>query len=116
MRLWWPTAVFVVAGILAAAAARRRAWPRPSSAEAGWLVALQLWFLPVYLLLIALTPALLAAHRRWGLVVPAVMAAATALVDKGVIGAAPARASGTPTTCSYGARSTSGASPGRTAP
>jgi Acyltransferase family len=56
-------------------------------AQAGWLVALQLWFLPVYLLLIALTPALLAAHRRWGLVVPAVMAAAAALVDKGVIGA-----------------------------
>jgi 1-acyl-sn-glycerol-3-phosphate acyltransferase len=29
---------------------------------------------------------LLAAHRRWGLLVPAVMAAAAALVDKGVIG------------------------------
>ena len=36
-------------------------------AQAGWGVALQLWFLPVYLLLIALTPALHAAHRRWGL-------------------------------------------------
>ena len=34
-------------------------------AEGGWLVALQLWFLPVYLLLILLTPPLLAAHRRW---------------------------------------------------
>ena len=55
--------------------------------EAGWLVALQLWFLPVYLLLAALTPALLAAHRRWGLRVPVVMAAAAALVSAGVTGA-----------------------------
>ena len=87
MRLWWPTAVFVVAGILAVAVARAAGVGAAELAQAGWLVALQLWFLPVYLLLIALTPALLAAHRRWGLVVPAVMAAAAALVDKGVIGA-----------------------------
>ena len=87
MRLWWPTAVFVVAGILAAAAARAAGVGAAELAQAGWLAALQLWFLPVYLLLIALTPALLAAHRRWGLAVPAAMAAAAALVDKGVIGA-----------------------------
>ena len=87
MRLWWQTAVFVVAGILAAAVATAAGVGAAELAQAGWLAALQLWFLPVYLLLIALTPALLAAHRRWGLVVPAVMAAATALVDKGLIGA-----------------------------
>jgi hypothetical protein len=33
-------------------------------AEAGWLVALQLWFLPVYMALIALTLPPIAAHRR----------------------------------------------------
>ena len=87
MRLWWPTAVFVVAGILAVAVARAAGVDAAELAQAGWLTALQLWFLPVYLLLIALTPALLAAHRRWGLAVPAIMAAAAALVDKGVIGA-----------------------------
>jgi len=87
MRLWWPTAVFVVIGILAAAVARAAGVGGDELAQAGWLVALQLWFLPVYLLLIALAPALLAAHRRWGLVVPVVMAAAAALVDKGVTGA-----------------------------
>ena len=38
-------------------------------------------------MLIALTPVMLAAHRRWGLAVPAVMAAAAGLVDAGVIGA-----------------------------
>ncbi len=86
MRLWWPTAVFVVAAVLAVAVAEAAGVSRAEIAEVGWLVALQLWFLPVYLLLIALTPVLLAAHRRWGLAVPAVMAAAAALVDAGVAG------------------------------
>jgi len=59
---------------------------RSTLAQAGWFVALQLWFLPVYLLLIVLTPAMLAAHRRWGLAVPAAMAAAAGAVDAAVIG------------------------------
>jgi hypothetical protein len=67
-------------------AARRVGVSAGELAQVGWLVAFQLWFLPVYLLLIALTPVLLAAHRRWGLAVPAAMAAAAALVDVGVIG------------------------------
>ncbi len=84
MRLLWPTAVFVIAAVAAVAIAGA-AGARPAEiAEAGWLVALQLWFLPVYLLLIALTPLLLAAHRRWGLAVSAVMAAAAALVNAGL--------------------------------
>ena len=87
LRLLWPTAVFVAAGVLAASAARLAGVPGAEVGEAGWLVALQLWFLPVYLLLAALTPALLAAHRRWGLRVPVVMAAAAALVSVGVTGA-----------------------------
>jgi hypothetical protein len=40
--------------------------------------------LPVYLLLIALTPVLLASHRRWGLAVPTGLGAAAALVSAGV--------------------------------
>lgn len=39
----------------------------------GWAMAMQFWFLPVYLLLSAATPLLHAAHRRWGLRVPVVM-------------------------------------------
>ncbi|GAA3783421.1 acyltransferase [Streptomyces phyllanthi] len=39
-------------------------------AMVGWAMAMQFWFLPVYLLLSALTPALYAAHRRWGPAVP----------------------------------------------
>ncbi len=86
MRLLWPTAVYVGVAVLAVSVARAAGTSPAETAEAGWLVALQLWFLPVYLLLIALTPLLLAAHRRWGLAVPAVMAAAAALVDVGVTG------------------------------
>jgi peptidoglycan/LPS O-acetylase OafA/YrhL len=87
LRLLWPTAVFVVVGTLAVSAALLAGVPGAEVGEAGWLVALQLWFLPVYLLFAALTPALLAAHRRWGLRVPVVMAAAAGLVSAGVTGA-----------------------------
>ena len=90
---WWvrdaavvATAVFVATGILAAAAAMVSGARPAEIAKAGELAALHLWFLPVYLLLIALTPALLAAHRRWGLAVPAGMATAAALMDKGMVG------------------------------
>jgi hypothetical protein len=86
MRLWWPTAVFLVVGILAVTAARVAGVGTDELGQACWLVALQLWFLPVYLLMIAMTPVMLTAHRRWGLAVPAVMAAAAALVDVGVTG------------------------------
>jgi hypothetical protein len=55
--------------------------PSAEVANAGWLIAVHLWFLPVYMLLIALTPPLLAAHQRWGLLVPAVMTLAAGLVD-----------------------------------
>lgn len=36
----------------------------------GWAMAMQFWFLPVYLLLSALTPGLYALHERWGVRVP----------------------------------------------
>ncbi|MFD3504992.1 acyltransferase [Streptomyces sp. NPDC058676] len=39
----------------------------------GWALAMQFWFLPVYLVLSALTPVLHAAHRRWGVLVPVAM-------------------------------------------
>jgi hypothetical protein len=87
MRLLWPAAMYVAVAVLAVAGARIEGASAAELAQAGWLVALQLWFLPVCLLLIAATPVLLAAHRRRGLAVPAAMAAAAAAVDAGVIGA-----------------------------
>ena len=86
MGLLWPAAVYVTVAVLAVEAARMAGAGTAELAQAGWLVALQLWFLPVYLLLIALTPAMLAAYRRWGLAVPAVMAVGAAAVDVGVVG------------------------------
>ncbi|WP_316772490.1 acyltransferase family protein [Streptomyces sasae] len=47
----------------------------------GWAMAMQFWFLPVYLLLSALTPLLYAAHRRWGLLVPSATGAVALAVD-----------------------------------
>lgn len=39
----------------------------------GWAMAMQFWFLPVYMLVSALTPTLYALHERWGPRVPVVM-------------------------------------------
>ncbi len=47
----------------------------------GWAVAMHLWFLAVYLMMVVLTPIAVAAHRRWGLAVPVVLAAGVAVVD-----------------------------------
>ena len=87
IRLLRPTTVYVAVVAAAAAAGRLAGANATELAQAGWGVALQLWFLPVYLLLIALTPALHAAHRRWGLAVPAAMLLAVAGVDAGLLGA-----------------------------
>lgn len=81
VRLLWPTAVYVVWALVMVAIARVAGMPRGELALGGWLAALHLWFLPVYLLLIALTPVMYAAHRRWGLAVPACMAVGAALVN-----------------------------------
>ena len=87
MRLLWPATVYVVVAALTVTGARIAGTSAAELAQAGWFVALHLWFLPVYLLLIALTPVMLAAHRRWGLAVPAMMALGAAGVDVGVVGA-----------------------------
>jgi hypothetical protein len=54
-------------------------------AQAGWGVALHLWFLSAYLVVLLCTPALYAAHRRWGLWVPIAMCAAAVAIDAGVV-------------------------------
>lgn len=47
----------------------------------GWAVAMHLWFLAVYLVVVSLTPIAIAAHRRWGLLVPGALALTLAAVD-----------------------------------
>ncbi|WP_405619146.1 acyltransferase [Streptomyces sp. NBC_00076] len=51
----------------------------------GWAMAMQFWFLPVYLVLGALTPVLHTAHRRWGPRVPVVMGAVALVTDAVVV-------------------------------
>jgi hypothetical protein len=53
---------------------------------AGWAVAMHLWFLAVYLVVVSLTPIAIAAHRRWGFLVPGLLAVGVALVDVVSIG------------------------------
>ncbi|MTD57201.1 acyltransferase family protein [Amycolatopsis pithecellobii] len=48
---------------------------------AGVIAGQLLWFLAVYLLTVLATPLMAVAHRRWGLLVPAVLAVLAVLVD-----------------------------------
>lgn len=48
---------------------------------AARLVAMPLWFLAVYVGVVAAAPAMVAAHRRWGTKVPVALAAAAAAID-----------------------------------
>jgi fucose 4-O-acetylase-like acetyltransferase len=87
VRLLRPTTVYVAVVVIVITACRLAGVGAAELAQAGWAVAFQLWFLSVYLVLIALTPALHAAHRRWGLLVPAMFVLGAAGVDAGVLGA-----------------------------
>ena len=55
-------------------------------AYGGWAVAMHLWFLAVYLLVVSLTPIAIAAHRRWGLMVPGLLAVGVAVLDAVSVG------------------------------
>jgi fucose 4-O-acetylase-like acetyltransferase len=54
--------------------------PQPLQVASA-IAAQLLWFLAVYVLVVLVTPLMVAAHRRWGLKVPLVMAVAGVLVD-----------------------------------
>jgi fucose 4-O-acetylase-like acetyltransferase len=76
-----PTSAYVVVVLVVVAVL---AWARVNGAQlafATWAVAMHLWFIPVYLIVLSLTPAAVAAHRRWGLWAPVALAIAVAAVD-----------------------------------
>ncbi len=80
-RVLGPTAVYVAA-ILAVVAVLRITGMAGSVVQyAGWAVAMQLWFLAVYVVVVSSTPIALAAQRRWGLWAPAALAVGAVLVD-----------------------------------
>ena len=84
-RVLGPTTVYVV--FVSAIVLVLLACGVPSSVleYAGWAVAMHLWFLAVYVVVVSATPIAIAAQRRWGLLVPAVLAAAVVGVDAAAI-------------------------------
>jgi hypothetical protein len=76
-----PAAVFAVVWTGLAAAARALDVSPATLRTANKVVALPLWFLGVYLVVVALAPAMIAAHRRMGVAVPVLLGLAAAAVD-----------------------------------
>jgi fucose 4-O-acetylase-like acetyltransferase len=80
-RVLGPTMVYVALVSLIVVVLQARHVPGTVLEYAGWAVAMHLWFLAVYVLVVSLTPVAVAAHSRWGLMVPVVLAAGVVLVD-----------------------------------
>jgi hypothetical protein len=85
-RVLGPTAVYVGIASVVVAVLDACGVMRSALEYGGWAVAMHLWFLAVYLLVVSLTPIAVAAHRRWGLWAPTVLAAGVAMVDGVAIG------------------------------
>lgn len=81
MRLLVPTSGYVVVMVLAVIACDAAGVDKGDLSEAAWASALHLWFLAAYAVVVLLTPALYAAHRRWGIAVPVAMAALAAAIN-----------------------------------
>ncbi|UMB72013.1 acyltransferase family protein [Mycobacterium paraterrae] len=86
-RVLGPTTVYV-ALVSAVVIAAESAGASGSLLEyAGWAVAMHLWFLAVYLVVVCLTPIAFAAQRRWGLGAAAALAVGVTAVDVGSVAA-----------------------------
>jgi fucose 4-O-acetylase-like acetyltransferase len=81
VRLLLPAGVYSGLVLLAVAIAAGVGVDPYTLALVGWAMAMQLWFLPVYLVLSAVTPVLHAAHRRWGPRVPVVLGVVALAAD-----------------------------------
>ncbi|GAB2469643.1 acyltransferase family protein [Xylanimonas ulmi] len=80
-RLFPPVTALLVTTAVGAVVAGWAGAPAVFVARVVELVVLPLWFLVVYLALIALTPAMHRLHERWGLAVPAVLLVGVVLGD-----------------------------------
>lgn len=76
-----PTTAYVVIVLVLVAAVVVAHADASAVAMSGWAVAMHLWFIPVYLVVVALTPVAVAMHRRWGLLAPLALSIAVACVD-----------------------------------
>lgn len=80
-RIWKPVAVFVGAWAVGAVVLVAAGVPETPVRQVARIAPQLLWFLGVYLLLLALTPALVRAYRAWGWRLVAIVVAAPLLVD-----------------------------------
>lgn len=80
-RVLGPTAVYVVPVWAAVAVAEFLGVSGSLRDYAGWAVAMHLWFLAIYMIVVSLTPIAVAAQRRWGLRVPAALAVGVVAID-----------------------------------
>jgi fucose 4-O-acetylase-like acetyltransferase len=87
LRLLLPTTAYSALVLCAVGICAGVGVDRDTLALVGWALGMQFWFLPVYLLLSLVTPALYAAHRRWGLVAPATTGAVAVVADTLVVAA-----------------------------
>ncbi|OBJ84081.1 hypothetical protein A5640_16785 [Mycobacterium asiaticum] len=85
-RVLGPTAVYVAVVLIVVAVLQATGVARSALQYAGWAVALQLWFLAVYLVVVMLTPVMVAAHRNWGLWPSVLLAVGAVLVDIAAVG------------------------------
>jgi fucose 4-O-acetylase-like acetyltransferase len=85
-RLLRPTVVFLGAWVAVAAIARQVGVDAHLVHTMAWLVVVPLWFLAVYVVIVALAPAMLRLHERFGGTVLVALVAATTLVDVARIG------------------------------
>jgi len=80
-RLLLPAAAMLAVLVTAVALARLAGVDEASLGTGAWVATVPLWFLAVYLVNVAAAPLTHAAHRRWGLAVPAVLALLVAVFD-----------------------------------
>jgi surface polysaccharide O-acyltransferase-like enzyme len=80
-RVLGPSTVYVTLVSAAVGLADVFRLPGPTLEYAGWAVAMHLWFLAVYLVVVSLTPIAIAAQHRWGLLVAAALAVGVVVVD-----------------------------------
>ncbi len=85
-RLLEPTAAFVSFGVLAAVLVELSGTPDLTVEFALRIIGQPLWFIGIYLVVVALAPRMLDLHERFGIRVVAVLAAAVVLVDVARIG------------------------------
>jgi surface polysaccharide O-acyltransferase-like enzyme len=85
LRLLTPTATYIALMSVAVVLCNVAGADHGNLEQAAWALSLHLWFLAVYLVLLLLTPALLAAHHRYGVKGLAATMAVAVAIDIGVI-------------------------------